>query len=101
MYSIGIGIKQKTSGFLSNVERTVIQYEDLEWTTEKPTQPGLYRAVSKIYNRVVWVNVLPDEYDEGNFRAWEFCKDYSNSIDDYVLWLGAIPEPPPPYHGRN
>jgi hypothetical protein len=64
---------------------------DIKWTTEPPTEPGLYRAVHKD-KTVGWVMV-------GKRHGWvlKFGDDGISKKEDFTHWLGPLPVPEPPH----
>lgn len=62
-------------------------YTDKEWTTEPPTQAGLYFACQS--GIVYWVEVL------GNLTV-DNPRGDGFPLEDYSHWIGPLPQPEPP-----
>jgi hypothetical protein len=65
------------------------------WTTELPTQTGLYRAIAEDNGLAYWVE-LSDLADIGVFSVRYFGNDVDYSVSDFAHWLGPLPVPEPP-----
>jgi hypothetical protein len=79
---------------------------DLKWTTEPPTEPGLYRSYFKSMDGKFEHLEYWEEVEKQDNRLEVRIKDYSESLDEYisdairdgykVYWLGPLPVPDPP-----
>ena len=70
----------------------------LKWTTEPPTQTGLYRAIAKDNGMAYWVE-LTDLGNIGIFSVYYFGNNVMYSVSDFTHWLGPLPVPEPPENG--
>jgi hypothetical protein len=68
----------------------------MEWTTDKPTEPGLYWAWDRIHILAV------DAYiHRGKIVLFELGEGYNlmQSVDAFSHFIGPLPIPDPPQGG--
>jgi hypothetical protein len=72
---------------------------DLRWTTNPPTEPGLYRAKRWDGGFVNWVEV--GEFTHGYPFVLMYGSDVTLGLDEFTHWLGPLPVPEPPTEGET
>jgi hypothetical protein len=78
--------EQSDYACIVNFRNGLAELNGMKWTTEPPTQEGLYRA-KDINGWVSWVLV------DANLYVYEFREDSEFVLQDYTHWLGPIPPP--------
>lgn len=72
-----------------------IDYTYLQWTTEAPTNPGLYKAVQVGSDQTVWV-FLEKRFSGTGLTAILFDIEFDHGLDKFSKWFGPFPEPNKP-----
>jgi hypothetical protein len=68
---------------------------DIKWTTETPTQEGIYFAKHQNGTQMT-VKVISAKYNDESMAAVRFGVTFWVSLKDFTHWLGPLPAPEPP-----